>query len=509
MLGKTVAGKSGFPEAKHMILLNLNRTNHIPLYQQVIDQIKEMVENDILEPGTRLPSSRIMAEKLGVNRSTITNAYQELWAQGYIDSRPGSYSCIRKRFKMATVTRKQKKGILEWDKISSTASQQIYREYLAFRPEKQTLTGKNIINFAQLDMDHRLFPCQDFRRCMNKVLIDNGSKILGYGEYQGYKPLRETIARRLQFHGISVSHEEILITNGSQNGIELILKLLSVPGKSVIIEAPTYAIVIPLLKYYGCDIKAVPLREDGIDMHQLEKVLCHRISFLYTMPNFQNPSGVTSSQSNRERLLELCESKRIPIVEDGFEEEMKYFGKVPPPIKSMDKNNFCIYLGTFSKVLFPGVRIGWIAAEKECIQRLLAIKRFSDLTSSPVLQAAINEFCIQGYYDLHIRRMHRIYRKRMNCARLAIGKYVDRENISWHEPSGGYLIWLQFKNLKFSEQKLVDWFEKNGILVSPGRYYYHRPEHETTIRLSISTLNEAEIEEGIKRLGNAINQINQ
>lgn len=490
-----------------MLLLNIDKKSHIPLYQQVIDQIREMVENDILNPGTRLPSTRIMAEKLGVNRSTIYNAYQELWAQGYIESRPGSYSCIRKRYKMATVTRKQKKGIVDWNGISSIASQQIFKEYLSFQPERPTSPETSAVNFAQLDMDQRLFPSQDFRRCMNQVLIEKGSKILGYGQYQGYRPLRETIARRLQFHGISVSHEEILITNGSQNGIELILKLLSVSGKKVIIEAPTYAIIIPLLKFYGCDLKAVPLKEDGIDIRLLEEALRYPVSFLYTMPNFQNPSGITSSQANREKLLSLCEAKKIPIVEDGFEEEMKYFGKVPLPIKSMDKKNICIYLGTFSKVLFPGLRIGWISAEKECIQRLLAIKRFSDLTSSMILQAAINEFCVQGYYDLHIQRMHRIFRKRMQCTLLALRKYIKKEHIFWHEPSGGYLIWLHFKNPNRNEQKLVEICEKNGVLVSPGKYYFHRPNHDPTIRLSISTLNEEEIEEGIRRFGNAINEI--
>jgi len=491
-----------------MLLLRLDKEAQTPLYAQVINQIKEMVENNVLKPGTKLPSTRTMAEMLGVNRSTIYNAYQELWAQGYLESRPGSYSRIRKRYKMATLDRKQKRGSIKWNEISSVGSQKIYHEFLSFRPEKNESSKSDIINLAQLDMDDRLFPVEDFRRSLNHIMVSKGSKILGYGEYQGYRPLRKTIADRLQLHGISATADEILITNGSQNGIELILKMLSVPARKIAIEAPTYSILLPLLKYYQSQLIAIPMKKDGMDIDSLTKFLQQEpISFLYTIPNFQNPTGITSTQSHREKLLTLCERYNIPIVEDGFEEEMKYFGKVPPPIKSMDKKNICIYLGTFSKVLFPGIRIGWIAAERECIHRLLAIKRFSDLTSNYVLQAAINEFCQQGYYDLHIKRMHRIFRKRMQTALDAMRFYLTDLNVSWSQPSGGYLIWLQIKNCEVDDEKMMDIFEKNGVIVSPGKYYFHQCIKNHYFRMSISKLDEKEIIEGVKRLGHAIRKI--
>jgi DNA-binding transcriptional MocR family regulator len=222
------------------------------------------------------------------------------------------------------------------------------------------------------------------------------------------------------------------------------------------------------------------------------------------MPNFHNPTGITTTQSHREALLSLCETHNIPIVEDGFEEEMKYFGKVPPPIKSMDKKNICVYLGTFSKVLFPGIRIGWIAAEKECITRLVAIKRFSDLTTSFLLQAAINEFCQQGYYDIHIKRMHRIYRKRMQAAQTAIEEFLPKDKVSWTEPTGGYLIWLQLKDVDIDENKFIKTLTECGVQVSPGRYYFYNFKNSNHFRISISTLNEEEIVEGIRRLAKAI-----
>ena len=234
------------------------------------------------------------------------------------------------------------------------------------------------------------------------------------------------------------------------------------------------------------------------------KLTTNKPAFLYTIPNFQNPTGITTDQAHREQLLSICEKYNVPLVEDGFEEEMKYFGKVPMPIKSMDKNNVVIYLGTFSKVLFPGVRIGWIAADKECIQRLTAIKRFCDLTSSNVLQAAMYEFCIQGYYDYHIKKMHRIYRKRMQTALKAMKQFLPLDKVSWNEPAGGYLIWVEMKNKLGINDDLNDLLQHFGIIVSPGKYYFDKSADNKYFRISIAMLNEDEIEEGIIRLGKAL-----
>ena len=491
-----------------MILIKLNRKVKDSLYIQIFNQIKGLIEKGVLKVGAKLPSTRSLSEKLGVNRSTVYNAYQELWAMGYINSTPGSYSRVRKRHQIVTINNRLKKGMLSWEELSTLSSNSVYETYLGFNPESIGKKRSDMINLAQLDMDHRLFPVDDFKRCLNQAFIKEGAPMLGYGEHAGYRPLREYIGKRLQMHGISVSSDEILITNGSQNGIDLVLRMLTVAGKKIAIESPTYAIILPLLKYYSAEVKGIPMTDKGIDLEYLQTVLeKEQISFLYTMPNFHNPTGITTEQSHRETLLSICERYHIPIVEDGFEEEMKYFGKVSLPIKSMDKHQIVIYLGTFSKVLFPGIRVGWIAAEKECVQRLLSLKRFSDLSSNSVAQAAVLEFCKQGYYDLHIRRMHRTFRKRMQTALKSLKQYLPQKNISWTEPVGGYLIWVQMKGLKFDQNELKEIFQKNGVNVSPGEFYFHRKDPENHFRISISTLNETEIEEGIRRLGESIHQI--
>jgi GntR family transcriptional regulator/MocR family aminotransferase len=492
-----------------MLLLNVNINASEPLFRQIVTQIRDMIDTEIVKSGSKLPSTRRLAQKLGVNRSTIYKAYEELWALGYLESRPGSYSTVRKRQKLVPVESKDAASIIPWDKKSSPGAKLIYQIYDKI---KSSSAGKTIpqdtINLSPLMMDNRLFPAEDFRKSMNKVLRDNGAEVLDYGNTQGYEPLREFISNRLRMHSIRVSADNILITGGSQQGIDLIFRLLTVPGNSVIMEEPTYALVIPLLKMYMVKPVGIPMLNSGMDLDYLNSYLKkNKASFVYTIPNFQNPTGISTSQAHREKLLSICEKYKIPLVEDGFEEEMKYFGKVVLPVKSMDKKNAVIYLGSFSKVLFPGLRIGWIAAGKECVERLTAMKRFSDLSSSTVVQAALHDFCSKGIYDIHIKRMHRLFSKRMRTALKALKKYVPENKAVWTEPAGGYLIWLKLLNVKIKHTEINKIFLKHGVLVSPGEYFFLKKSSDIYFRISISTLNEDEIEEGIKRLGDAISKL--
>jgi DNA-binding transcriptional MocR family regulator len=266
--------------------------------------------------------------------------------------------------------------------------------------------------------------------------------------------------------------------------------------------------ILPLFKSYGLNIIEVPMKSDGMDNDILEKVLKEkRISFIYTMPNFHNPTGITTSQSHRERLLSLSEKFRVPVLEDGFEEEMKYYGKIVLPIKSMDKKHTVIYIGTFSKVLFPGIRIGWIAAEKKCIERIIALKRFGDLCSNSIVQSAMNDFCRKGLYDLHIKKMQRIYGRRMSKAITCIRKYIPAGEAEWTEPSGGYIIWFRIKSAKAGYEKYKEIFSKHNVVVSNGNMYFIKKPAYLCFRLCISTLNESEIEKGIYNLGKAIKEI--
>jgi DNA-binding transcriptional MocR family regulator len=287
-----------------------------------------------------------------------------------------------------------------------------------------------------------------------------------------------------------------------------VFRLIASPGKTVAIESPTYGHMLPLLHLSGLKPLEIPVREDGMDLTLLSrKIEKKQPSLLYTIPTFHNPTGVTTNQVHREHLYSICKRHRVPILEDGFDEEMKYFGRAVLPIKSMDTHNIVIYCGTFSKVLFPGVRIGWIVADRECIERLTAIRCFVDLSSSMILQASMYEFCRDGYYDRHISRMHRVFRKRMLTAIRTLREFISPEWAEWTEPNGGYLIWLKLRPAPAPPRDWEQLFASFGVKVAHGRRFFFSEPRDTYVRLSISTLDEDEIVEGVQRMSRALHEV--
>jgi DNA-binding transcriptional MocR family regulator len=486
-----------------MLLLKLDDKSPRPKHVQILEQIRAKIQSRLLRPGDRLPSTRNLAESLGLHRSTVAVAYQELWALGFIDISPGTRPRVRERMQLATPANRAEKALINWSRVSSRGANSTWEAHCRLGSDAASNAGTKAINFRTLDMDARLFPVEQFRSCVNRVVKKHGATLLGHGDGAGFLPLRECIAERLRNHAICVAPDEILITNGSQHGIDLVLRMLGTAGRTIAVESPTYHYLLPLIQSLELKAAEVPLRDEGMDLDVLAEALRRKRPVLvYTMPSFQNPTGISTNQAHRERLLSLCAAHRVPILEDGFEEEMTYSGPVVLPVKSMDKHGLVIYCGTFSKVLFPGVRIGWVAADKACIERLTAIRRFSDIFPNMILQAAMNEFCATGYYDRHIAKMHRVFRKRMQVAIETLREHISPEWAQWTEPDGGFLIWLK---LRYGVS--LDWAEllaAHGVHVWSGRYFFAGTTHETCVRLSISTLSEEKIVKGIKRLARAL-----
>ncbi len=492
-----------------MLLININRNSDIPIFKQVLNQFQNKIDTSILKPGEKLPSTRILSKQLGVNRTTIYKAYQELWALGYIESRSGSYSLVRERRNLKHDVEHIPVHSVDWSVKANPNAEKVYQSFGKFNyPFTEDIKKFDGIDFGRLHPDTRIFPVDEFRKSLNKVIIEKGETILDYGESRGHKPLREYIAHRSSLHGMSVSSDEMLITNGAQNAIDLLLKLLVKPHSRVFVESPTYGMIIPTLTYYNCEIIEIPMRDDGVDLDYIKKELKKGLPiFFYTMPNFHNPTGVTTTQEHREKLISIFEKHGVPIIEDAYEEEMKYFGKVPLPIKAMDFNQLVIYIGSFSKILFPGIRVGWIAADKKCINRLATLKRFSDISSSLPEQAALADFCKQGYYELHIKRIHKIYRKRMILAVQTLEEKIKNKNITWIEPNGGFTIWLTMKNIKVEYEQLNRIFQTYKIRLALGKDFFPYVEKDKHFRLAIASLNEEEIVEGIDKFSRALQEI--
>ena len=485
-----------------MLLFHLNKSKDLPLYQQIINEIKQLIDSATWKTGHRLPSSRELAEDLGVNRSTVYRAYQELWAQGYIECTPGTYTTVRHQKKVNNEKILKPDSKINWEKQATKASKKIFQA--SQEKTNRHLTG-DVIDFVSLSPDPRLYPVDDFRRCQNQVMRRIGATLLQYGDPFGYRPLRKFIAQRQRQYGMNLHLEEILITNGVQQAFNLICQFLLHARSSVVVEEPTYPAVLSVLDLYGVKAIGVNQGDAGLELDMLEDLFKRQHPvFLYTMPNFQNPTGITTSHAHREKLLSLCEKAGVLIIEDGFEEELKYFGKAVLPLKSLDRKGIVIYLGTFSKVLFPGLRIGWIAANRDCINMLAPLKQVNDTAGNIMEQAAMECYCQSGEFEIHVRRMHREYRKRMKLALSLARQCISAKHFDCTLPSGGYTFWVEAKDASLPEETLIEKLLDAGVSVSPGSKFFTGKRNVACFRISIAHCDQQEIEIGFKKMGDVL-----
>jgi DNA-binding transcriptional MocR family regulator len=471
-----------------IMLLSVNKESQKTIFEQLLTQITGLIENGTLKPGFRMPSSRELAELMGVNRTTIVHVYDELWAQGYIESTPGSYTYVRKRKPVMQPHCSEADTVEDNSEIFNGCVDVDYSLIGKFIKGMEEHESSSI-DLMHLMPDPRLLDKKAIAGCMRDVLAQEDPSPYAYVHPRGYPPLRHEIIKHMKLHNIHGEDKNILITNGSQQSLHLILQVFSKPGDCFVLEAPSYTLLYPILQIFHIKVIEIPLLSTGMDIKSLKNIIGREpVRFIYTMPTFQNPGGVSMPQAEREELLRLCEDKKCIIIEDSIEEEMKYFGKAHLPLKSMDSQNQVIYLGTFSKVLAPGLRTGWIIADHVCIDRLTAVKTIFEISSNSLSQILLYKFCSSGAYELHLRKMMRVFRKRMKTAINAIKKYIPAEKISWTEPAGGFLIWM--KILSKPIDNIEEYFEKYGVRINDGHNYFRTLQPENYIRISISRENE-------------------
>lgn len=488
-----------------MLILKVDRSGAVPAFRQIVDRVIELIDSGSLENGNRLPPTRTLARRIGVHRSTVLRAYGELAALGYLDSRPGSYSTVRRRARPVVALASARESLIDWRR-SAWAQRAGAGDMPGWVPPPRT-ADRSVIDLAMLSADPGLIPLDDLRRCVRAVLARPTRTLLDYGDPAGYAGLREVLVHRMRVHGIDVSSDEVIVTSGAQQALDLVVRLLATAGDDIVVESPTYAAALGLFRVQGLAIESVRMQPDGMDLDELDAALGkRRPKLIYTMPAFHNPTGITTGQAHRERLLELCEAHRVPLVEDGFEEDLKYFGKTALPVKSMDHRGVVVYVGTFSKVVFPGLRIGWIAAPRECTRRLIAIQKLSSLGGSMLAQAAMARFCERGLYDAYLRRIHAKYRRRMQALLQGLAAHMP-EGVEWTRPNGGCTLLLTLNGAAAGERELFERFLANGVRVEPGRPFFAVPPVAPCFRLSIACAEEAAIEEGCRRMGRTLRAV--
>ncbi len=476
--------------------INLDRDAPMPLYQQLRNQIAHLIAARKLPPGTQLPARRDLAEVLGVNRATIANAYDRLVADGMARSHVGQGTFVIDASRPRTSTTS-----FRWP--LSRAMEAVTRFGQPPRPRTE---HPNPIDFASLVPDEELFPIEPFREVLDTVLRHDAKQLLQYGPAAGYGPLRDYIASRLAERGVSVSANDVQVVNGSQQGMDLVFRTLVDPSDAVAVESPTYSAVLPVLAQYQARIQEIPMTARGMDLEALEAVLRRGpVKLLYTMPTFHNPTGITTDLESRKSLIALAERHRVPIIEDDFESDLRFDGEPLPPLKALDPTGLVLYLGTFSKGLFPGLRLGWIVAPPSVVDTLNRTKMYSDYHSGLLLQAAILEFCQRGFYDKHLSELATIHRKKSRRLVEAMSRHFPPE-ASWTEPEGGYAFWVTLPE-GVSSQALLNESALAGVLFTPGSHFFVSERGDHHLRLSISRAPLDRIDEGVKCLGEIVKRL--
>lgn len=484
----------------------LDREADTPLYQQIESYLRQAILSGNLGANTRLPAARQLANDLGVNRSTVENAYSALEADGLVFSRMGSGTYVLQHDLLSTSTEYESRTHLPlWQQSLHTQNAVSISDLV----EELLKKGRHAhpINFASGVSDVREFPADDFRKTLQSVMRRDQIGALEYGEPNGYGPLREGIAHILASQGLQTRPESILITAGSQQAIFLASQVLLKPNDTILVENPTYSVATDLFRTLGYQTVGVPMDNQGMRVDQLEKLLQqHHPKMIYTIPNFHNPTGTCLSGARRRQLIVLAERYNVPTLEDDFVGDLRYEGHAQPSLKALDPGGQVIYVSTFSKMLVPGLRVGFIVADGPVYESLLNYKRLSDLSTSTLIQRTLDSFVTVGRYQTYLHRSTQTFRKRRDAMVKAIERYLPNK-VSFDVPNGGLFIWLRLPN-GMSTNELLPMACKEGVAFVPGKYFFiDHLNGDEWMRLNFASQPVEDIEEGIKRLGAAIRKL--
>jgi len=362
----------------------------------------------------------------------------------------------------------------------------------------------SIISFAGGLPAPELFPVKELEEVIIRVLREEGRAALQYSTTEGYLPLREKIAQRMKKVSVDCQPNDILITSGSQQGLEFSGRVFINEGDVVICESPSYLGALNAFKAYMPKFVEISMDEDGMIIEELEKALKQNpnTKFIYTIPDFQNPSGRTMSLERRKRLLELAYKYDIPVVEDNPYGELRFEGEMLPAIKSFDTKGLVIHLGTFSKTFCPGLRIGWVVAAPEILTKYIVCKQGVDLQSSTIAQREVNKFLEMYDLDEHVENIINVYRKRRDLMLQTMEKEFPAE-VSFTRPQGGLFTWVTFPEHMDAAEVMKKSLEVKVAFV-PGQSFFPNGQFKNHGRFNYSNMPEDKIVEGVERLGKVL-----
>jgi len=465
--------------------IELDPASDTPLYKQLAESIRGLVENGTVEAGERLPATRELAGQLGLNRTTISSAYAMLEESGLLEGHVGRGSFIARKFQAANTEK------MDWDALLPPLG-----------PLPHTAHGVEI-SFASSRPPEDAFPLAQFRR-LSKGVIDgpDAAEILQLGSPHGYLPLRRFLLAQAADSGIARSGDDLIVTNGCQQALDLLAWLLVSDKQAVAVEDPVYHGLLRVFTRARAKIIPVPVDSAGIDVDLLREVVEeHRPRVLVVTPSFQNPTGVTLSLERRKAIVEIAQRRGIVLVENDIYSDLRYRGKALPTLKELDASGQTILLRSYSKVSFPGLRVGWVIAPRPVVARLAEIKQISDLHSDQLSQAILLRFAQSGELDRHLDRTRRAGLERLNAVTDACERFLP-PGTKFTRPDGGMNLWIELP-APLTAARLLGSAQARGVDFLPGPYFSGGRAHERGLRISFGGLSPAQIKRGIQILGEA------
>jgi 2-aminoadipate transaminase len=462
----------------------LSHESEIPLYKQLFEQLAERIRSGNLARGERLPATRELAGLLGLNRTTVSAAYTLLEEQGLIAGQVGRGSFVRGDSSHAAAA-----GV-NWTALLPPAG-------------AAAGFGREEIGFVMSRPSRDLFPLDDFRATCAAVLRRSDlADILQLGSPSGFEPLRRRLMEEARAQHLAGPGDDVIITNGCQQALDLIGRVLLRPGDTVAVEDPIYPGLKNLLTAMGAQLVGIPVGPHGIETAHLDRALRERPRFLVVTSNFQNPTGTTLPLHARLELLDAARAAGVPVIENDAYGDLRYSGEPLPPLKQLDTAGGTVLLRSFSKVSFPGLRVGWALGPKPLIDRLRQAKEAADLHTDQLSQAVLLEFVESGRLEAHRTRMLETGAQRLAATIEGCRRYLP-PGTRWTEPEGGMNVWVRLP-APLDAGELLQRARKEGVAFLPGRYFaVSRPE-PGALRLSFAGLPPEKIREGLGILGRIV-----
>ena len=479
--------------------MDLDRRRGASLSVQIARAISEDIQRGRLHPGDRLPGSRTLARTLTVHRQTVVSAIDDLIAEGWIVSRRGSGVFVADGIPDSSL---RPRAPVE---PAQRAAPRRFPLELARPPDPELPSdgGARTLLMSGSRPDVRLVPADLIGRSYRRAARAAGPAVLSYNHPAGSPRLRQQLAIMLSAaRGIVADPDSILVTRGSQMALALLARTLTRPGDAVAVEHPGYRPAWEAFRLAGAQILPVPVDERGLDVRALARLASRRpIRAVYVTPHHQFPTTVTLAGPRRLELLELARRARFAVIEDDYDHEFHYSGAPVLPLASIDRAGVVVYVGTLSKVLAPGLRLGFIAAPPNLIDHVVAYRTYMDLHGDHVLESAIAELLEEGLIQRHVRRMRRVYRARLEALAIGLRRELG-DFVRFTEPPGGTAIWVRAR----SGQAMIQWARasrERGVLFDGGSAFTLTGPPFPAARLGFACLTEAEIERAVQTLAAA------